>query len=46
VILLHCERFADRTFNELLAPEYRGGTALCTDAELDAWLASPPPSLA
>ncbi len=43
VILLHCERFADRTFNELLAPEYRGGTALCTDAELDAWLASPPP---
>ena len=46
VILLHCERFADCTFNELLAPEYRGGTALCTDAELDAWLASPPPSLA
>jgi Rad3-related DNA helicase len=44
VVLLHCERFADRTFQELLAPEYRGGTALCTDAELDAWLASPPPS--
>jgi Rad3-related DNA helicase len=46
VILLHCERFADRTFNELLAPEYRGGTALCTTADLDAWLASPPPSSA
>lgn len=41
VVLLHCERFAERSFRELLAPEYQGGTSLCTDAELDAWLAAP-----
>ena len=43
-VLLHCERFADRSFSTLLAPEYQIGTPLCTDDELDAWLAATPSS--
>jgi Rad3-related DNA helicase len=39
-ILLHCERFADRSYSSLLAPEYRKGTAVVSDADLDAWLSS------
>lgn len=39
-ILLHCERFADRSYSSLLAPEYRKGTAIVSDADLDAWLSS------
>lgn len=45
VVLLHCERFAERSFHDLLAAEYQSGTPLCTESELDAWLALPPAPL-
>lgn len=44
VVLLHCERFADRSFRDLLAAEYRTGTPLATEDDLDAWLAPPAPA--
>ncbi len=37
-ILLHCRRFAEQDYCSLLAPEYREGQHLRTDADLDAWL--------
>jgi Rad3-related DNA helicase len=40
-ILLHCRRFAEPAYAELLAPAYQGGTTLATDADLTAWLARP-----
>jgi DNA excision repair protein ERCC-2 len=44
-VLLHCRRFAEPSYAELLAPDYRHGTQLTTDAELVAWLdASPQPA--
>lgn len=43
-VLLHCERFADRSFSTLLAPEYQSGTPICTDDELDGWLSAAPSS--
>lgn len=39
-VLLHCQRFADRSYSSLLAPEYRKGTAIVNDADLEGWLAS------
>ena len=43
-ILLHCRRFAEPAYADLLAPAYQGGATLATDADLAAWLAqrSPP----
>jgi len=38
-ILLHCRRFAEESYRELLAPEYRGGRVIATDGELGDWLA-------
>jgi Rad3-related DNA helicase len=40
-ILLHCRRFAEPAYAELLAPAYQGGATLATDADLAAWLARP-----
>ncbi len=40
-VLLHCRRFEEETYLALLAPEYREGTTIRTDAELETWLASP-----
>jgi DNA excision repair protein ERCC-2 len=37
-VLLHCRRFLDGSYRELLAPEYRDGTTVRTDEELTAWL--------
>ena len=36
-ILLHCRRFAEPSYDGLLAPEYRNGQRLSTDAELLTW---------
>jgi len=41
-ILLHCRRFAEPAYAELLAPAYQGGATLTTDADFAAWLARPP----
>lgn len=38
-VILHCRRFLDTTYADLLAPEYRAGTPLRSDADLAAWLA-------
>jgi Rad3-related DNA helicase len=44
-VLLHCRRFAEPSYAELLDPDYRGGAQITTDAELAAWFdASPPPA--
>jgi len=40
-ILLHCRRFAEPAYAELLAPAYQGGATLATEAALAAWLALP-----
>jgi Rad3-related DNA helicase len=37
-ILLHCRRFAEESYHELLAPEYRSTRVIESDAELAAWL--------
>ncbi len=37
-VLLHCRRFAETSYASLLAPEYREGRRIATDAELAAWL--------
>ena len=37
-VLLHCQRFADVSYAQLLAPDYQFGTNITTDAELAAWL--------
>jgi DNA excision repair protein ERCC-2 len=37
-VLLHCRRFAEASYLELLAPEYRTGTTIADDAELRIWL--------
>ncbi len=41
-VLLHCHRFAEPSYNALLASEYQQGTQVTTDPELDAWLATVP----
>lgn len=40
-VILHCRRFLDTTYADLLAPEYQGGRRLATDAALAEWLATP-----
>ncbi|MBI5380966.1 MAG: DEAD/DEAH box helicase family protein [Opitutae bacterium] len=48
-VLLHCRRFAEPSYSELLADDYKRGQALSDDAALTAWLTSnataetPPP---
>jgi Rad3-related DNA helicase len=37
-VLLHCRRFHDPSYLELLAPEYRAGTMITDEAEFVAWL--------
>lgn len=37
-VLLHCRRFLDPGYAQLLAPEYRTGVNIQDDAELAAWL--------
>jgi DNA excision repair protein ERCC-2 len=37
-VLLHCRRFADPGYADLLAPDYRQGVQIETDTELELWL--------
>jgi Rad3-related DNA helicase len=37
-ILLHCRRFADVSYAQLLAPDYQFGQNLLDDSDLAAWL--------
>jgi DNA excision repair protein ERCC-2 len=37
-VLLHCQRFLEPAFAQLLAPDYQGGRTITSDAELAAWL--------
>jgi len=41
-VLLHCRRFAESSYAELLDPDYRHGPQLTTDAELAAWFDTGP----
>lgn len=41
-VLLHCRRFADKSFHNLLAPEYRAERLIGDDAALAAWLKQKP----
>ena len=41
-VLLHCRRFAEPEYAELLAADYRNGVRIGDDGELDAWLAQGP----
>jgi Rad3-related DNA helicase len=36
-VLLHCRRFAEPSYADLLDPDYRHGAQITTDAELSAW---------
>ena len=38
-VLLHCRRFAEPSYSALLADEYRRGTPITTEEDLDHWLA-------
>ncbi|ACB75797.1 helicase C-terminal domain-containing protein [Opitutus terrae] len=38
-VLLHCRRFVEPSYASLLAPDYRNGVILRSDADLAAWLA-------
>ena len=37
-VVLHCRRFLESTYVNLLAPEYQNGVALRSDADFAAWL--------
>jgi len=37
-VLLHCERFADNTYRDLLAPEYQKATVIRNDRDFEYWL--------
>ncbi len=37
-VLLHCRRFAESAIQQLLAPEYRGGTIIRSEQDLRDWL--------
>ncbi|MFA5262868.1 MAG: helicase C-terminal domain-containing protein [Opitutaceae bacterium] len=39
-VLLHCRRFADPGYRNLLSPEYQGGKEIATDGELMDWMAA------
>ncbi len=38
-VLLHCQRFLEPEFHQLLATDYQGGTAIHRDDDLRQWLA-------
>lgn len=38
-VVLHCRRFLEPSYAELLAPDYQSGTPLRSDSDLAAWLA-------
>ncbi len=38
-VLLHCQRFSDSSYKELLAPEYQNAGLIETDNDLEHWLA-------
>jgi Rad3-related DNA helicase len=38
-VILHCRRFAELSYQRLLAPEYQMGETLADDADLAGWLA-------
>lgn len=38
-VLLHCRRFAEPSYLNALAPEYRDTTTICSDDDLVQWLA-------
>ena len=40
-VLLHCRRFAEISYQALLAPEYQYAAMLATDEDLTAWLREP-----
>ncbi len=40
-VLLHCQRFAEASYAQLLAPEYQSATTLTTATALTDWLAAP-----
>jgi Rad3-related DNA helicase len=40
-VLLHCRRFAEISYAQLLARDYQFGRNLTTDADLAAWLSRP-----
>lgn len=46
-VLLHCRRFAEISYAQLLARDYQFGQNLTTDADLAAWLSRPclPPKI-
>ena len=37
-VLLHCRRFAELSYAQLLARDYQFGQNIATDSELTAWL--------
>jgi Rad3-related DNA helicase len=37
-VVLHCRRFAEPSYRDLLAAEYRDGAIVTDDAALAAWL--------
>jgi DNA excision repair protein ERCC-2 len=41
-VLLHCRRFLEASYLNLLAPEYRTGTTILDDIALSDWLAAAP----
>ncbi len=38
-VVLHCRRFAELSYQRLLAPEYQTAPTVASDAEFDRWLA-------
>jgi Rad3-related DNA helicase len=42
-VLLHCRRFVETVYQELLVPAYRNSRTIETDEDFAAWLASPSP---
>jgi Rad3-related DNA helicase len=41
-VLLHCRRFAEPGYEQLLGPEYRSGRRLLDGDDLAAWLGTDP----
>ena len=42
-VLLHCRRFAEPSYAELLAQDFRSSQSIAADTHLEAWLADAPP---
>lgn len=41
-VLLHCRRFSESSYHDLLAPEYQNGSWITDDETLTSWLQSDP----